>query len=483
MKKETIILYGGFLLVSAASMFISKTGQHIASGLLLLLGAFFLYIYFYRKTKSLVNFKGLLSLSFVGGEGIAAFQLSNLQTDWSIMTWVCFAVFYLSFLAGYDGKEWQYRKKDKMGNGRRTDEAADTKVGKAGAEKRKRMEKRLLISAVAVSAVSFAAFLTEACILGYVPLFSKDTHAYNYFHITGIHYFTVTCMMVHALTLIYWMVHRENQKMGISGKQSRKNLAVLIVSNAAALSIAILCISKFQFLLTVALPLFIYLMMKRNVNTKRILLVGGGIAVLVILVMIVMIMRRNYAPGYLNDIFEMKDPNLPMFVQYPYIYVANNYANFNCLVEQMTEHTLGLRMAFPLFALTGLKFVSPIREWLVLPVYLTKTELNTLTIIYDAYYDFGLIGVILFGILLGCACAFLAREMRENKNPVIYLFGGQIAVYVALSFFSTWFSVSTTWFWLAVTGAIYWYVGTDWKGISKKIKRKQKAWKQKGENE
>ena len=64
-----------------------------------------------------------------------------------------------------------------------------------------------------------------------------------------------------------------------------------------------------------ALPLVIYLMMKRNVNTKRILLVGGGIAVLVILVMIVMIMRRNYAPGYLNDIFEMKDPNLAMFVQ------------------------------------------------------------------------------------------------------------------------------------------------------------------------
>ena len=77
MKKETIILYGGFLLVSAASMFISKTGQHIASGLLLLLGAVFLYVYFYRKTKSLVNFKGLLSLSFVGGEGIAAFQLSK----------------------------------------------------------------------------------------------------------------------------------------------------------------------------------------------------------------------------------------------------------------------------------------------------------------------------------------------------------------------------------------------------------------------
>ncbi len=107
MKKETIILYGGFLGISIASMCISKTGQHIASGLLLLLGAIFLYGYFYKKTKNLVNYRGLLSLAFVGGEGIAAFQLSNLQTEWSRMTWLCFAAFYLSFLIGYDYKEYR----------------------------------------------------------------------------------------------------------------------------------------------------------------------------------------------------------------------------------------------------------------------------------------------------------------------------------------------------------------------------------------
>ena len=190
----------------------------------------------------------------------------------------------------------------------------------------------------------------------------------------------------------------------------------------------------------------------------------------VVLVMAVMIMRRNYEPGYLNGIFEMKNPNFPMFVQYPYIYVANNYANFNCLVEQMTQHTMGLRMAFPLFALTGLKFISPFREWLVQPVYLTKTELNTLTIIYDAYYDFGLVGVILLGVVLGWVCAFLAKKMKEGRNPIIYLFGGQIAVYVALSFFSTWFSVSTTWFWFGVTGVIYWYVGRGGIGKMKKVR-------------
>lgn len=462
MKKDKIILYGVFLGISVASMCISKTGQHIASGLLLLLGAIILYLYFYYKTKNLVNYQGLLALSFMGGEGIAAFQLSNLQTDWSLMTWICFIAFSLCFFLGYDGKEYfDMRKRQAVVSNMKEEKGGSYYIENEKINKNSIMEKRLFVSAVVVAVISFFSFVLEACILGYVPLFSKDTHAYNYFHITGVHYFTVTCMMTHALTLIYWMVHRENRKKGWCQKIYKNRIVILVIANMLALSIAILCISKFQLLLTVALPLFIYLMMKKDINIKRFLLIGAVIAVIVIAVMIVMIMKRNYAPGYLNDIFEMKNSNLPMFVQYPYIYIANNYANFNCLVEQVTDHTMGIRMAFPLFALTGLKFVSPFREWLIQPVYLTKTELNTLTIIYDAYYDFGLIGVILFGLLLGWICSFLNKKMKHDKNPVIYLFGGQIAMYVVLSFFSTWFSVPTTWFWLAVTGIIYWYVGWE----------------------
>ena len=51
-----------------------------------------------------------------------------------------------------------------------------------------------------------------------------------------------------------------------------------------------------------------------------------------------MIIKRNYGEGYLNDIFEMRNKNLPMAVQYPYMYIANNYANFNCMTEQLTQH-------------------------------------------------------------------------------------------------------------------------------------------------
>ena len=35
---------------------------------------------------------------------------------------------------------------------------------------------------------------------------------------------------------------------------------------------------------------------------------------------------------YLNGIFEMKNAATPIFITQPYMYIANNYDNFDCLV-------------------------------------------------------------------------------------------------------------------------------------------------------
>ena len=91
------------------------------------------------------------------------------------------------------------------------------------------------------------------------------------------------------------------------------------------------------------------------------------------------------------------------------------------------------------------------------PPYVTKTELTTVTLFYDAYYDFGILGVIVFACALGFVAQLLVRKAEEMKNPIGYLFYSQFGVYMMLSFFTTWFSNPTTWFYLAVTGvmAIY----------------------------
>ena len=92
-------------------------------------------------------------------------------------------------------------------------------------------------------------------------------------------------------------------------------------------------------------------------------------------------------------------------------------------------------------------------------IYLTKPELTTLTMFYDAYYDFGIFGVFFFAMLIGIVAKILMNVVKNSKNPTAYLFYGQIAIYLGLAFFTTWFSNPTTWFWLALTGMMHWYVG------------------------
>lgn len=80
---------------------------------------------------------------------------------------------------------------------------------------------------------------------------------------------------------------------------------------------------------------------------------------------------------------------------------------------------------------------------------------------YDAYYDFGVLGVFLFAVLIGGAAGRIGKSIKGCSNPTAYLFYGQIAIYLGLAFFTTWFSNPTTWFWLVLTGMMYCFVGYD----------------------
>ena len=165
----------------------------------------------------------------------------------------------------------------------------------------------------------------------------------------------------------------------------------------------------------------------------------------------------------MNGIFEMKYAKMPIFITQPYMYIANNYDNFNCMVEALPGHSFGLKGLFPLWALTGLKFFFP--QLINFPVYVDKKELTTLTMFYDAYYDFGWGGVFIFSCALGFVAYLLTIKLREMRNPMGYLLYAQMGIYFVLSFFTTWFSNTTTWFYLIVTGmmAVYYGVAEHWR--------------------
>ena len=86
-----------YLICYLASYILARFDHYLVSGVLLLASAIWLYMEDYRKYKNLIHLRGLFSLFWVGGEGLACLKLSNLQTDWSGMTWFCLFLAYIGF--------------------------------------------------------------------------------------------------------------------------------------------------------------------------------------------------------------------------------------------------------------------------------------------------------------------------------------------------------------------------------------------------
>ena len=431
-----------YLICYGISFILAWQHLYVLSGLVLVGAAVWLYIRDYIRTGNLIHLRGLFCLFFVGGQGISCFKLSYLQTDWLLITWISFFLAVMAFwwvfevlTRLYDG--WSAAD---MGSVYKYYSSADSPL----------QANRILISMAVITLVSILAFAFEAWRLGFVPMFSYGVpHAYSYFHISGVHYFTISCILIPALTVLYTKV---------TEKISGRTWILLIAGNLTAVAIPILCVSRFQLLFAVGFAAVMYLMLYKKITWKMI--VTGLLIMIPVYVLLTVARRHNVT--YLNGIFEMKNSKMPIFITQPYIYVANNFENFNCMVEQLTAHTWGLQMLFPFFALTGLKFVFP--QLVTIPDFVTKTELTTLTMFYDAYYDFGIIGTALFAFIIGLTAAAVSILVRQKKNPMTYMFYGQIAIYLGLAFFTTWFSNPTTWFWLALTLMMYWFVGYRRKG-------------------
>lgn len=415
-----------YLISYAASYLFARAGYYWLSGLVLILAALFLYWYDYRRSENIVHLRGLFSLFWVGGQGIACLKLSELSVDWNILTWLCFLLAFMGFWMSFEFLQQMYGT-----SGR----------GRSSWFNFQGYELPLFLSMVIVTVVSVTAFIAEAVVLGFIPFFIKGVpHAYSTFHITGVHYFTVSCVLVPALSVLYFCIEQ-----GRNGFR----MALAVIMDLVACAIPVLCVSRFQLILAVGLAVLTYIIMEHRLK----IFYAVGLAVGMVVIYVILTVARGHDIPYLNSIFQMKNSQMPIFITQPYMYIANNYDNFNCLVEWLPSHTFGLRMLFPLWALTGLKFLVP--ALVNFPIYVTKEELTTVTLFYDSFYDFGIIGVLFFSCILGGAAFFLVRMVKRVRNPLGYLFYAQFAIYLMLSFFTTWFSNPTTWFYFAVTGLLY----------------------------
>ena len=442
-----------------SSYMLSSIGEHLLSGILLILLSLWLYMYYYRRSGGILLCPaGLFSLSWIGGSGISAFQLSNLQTDWLPETWIVIFGMAAAFLLAYEavtGEKWQKRIPIKYDKGI---------GGEPESEDGLSLREESIFTAIVIFITAFlslSAFIFEAVKLQYIPLFTEDMpHAYSYFHITGVHYFTTAFVLLPSEAAVYLMLRKKE------GSPLRFCLMDAAVCFCAFLGLLlpVLLVSRFQLILSAALCIFTILIIRREslqgLLSGRRLILSLLIAISALGLYIFLTIERAHSVEYLRSIFEMRDPGLPIWIIQPYMYVANNFDNLNCLVRDLSQHTHGLRMLYPLLVFTGIKFFHP--ELVSFPIYVTKEELTTLTIAYDAYYDFGILGVVIFALILGALMGLIEmRIMRRGSRcryMLWYVTAAQPVFYLALSFFTTWYSNPSTWFYMGASAMSYVFI-------------------------
>lgn len=441
MKTEWFKL-GIYTAAYVMSIVLGEAGLSAPSGLCLMFAAAFLYLSEYQRTRSTLNLRGLLALGLIGGEGVARFRLSRLSTDWTMETWLSFYLFYLIFdlsaqlaeqvrAARAEEEKLAEMMDGKCGHGR-------TAVGE-GIESDLRFFRYAILGLLGIS---WAAFFFEARRLGFVPLFTVDTpHAYSYFHVKGVHYFTTLAVLTPSVAMLYLSARR---------KQGLRPDVLALLGLLLPVLLTILMVSRFQFMISVILAVFVALLSGRRYKLWQLLL----LLVLMIAAYVFITIERAHSVEYLNGIFEMKDPSTPIFITQPYMYIANNYDNFNVMTRELTMHAHGLRMLYPFVTLSGLKFFVPSLAQ-GFPLFVTKEELTTVTMLYDAWYDFGLAGIVLFAVVLGLVSGAVAHAHRKDQNPFSALLYAQLAFYYLVSFFTTWFSNPATWFYLGVSFLLY----------------------------
>ena len=164
------------------SFILSRIPLNGVSGIVLIFAALYIYRKRYKESSNVVDLLGIYGLGFIAAQGIACFKLSYLQNEWSPLTWLCLYLAYACPYISYHilNKKFEYDKTVKI-------------ISKLKGGIGKKQLNIIYMAMILLSIVSLCAFLTEAAVLAYIPLFVRGVpHAYSYYHIRGVHYFTVS---------------------------------------------------------------------------------------------------------------------------------------------------------------------------------------------------------------------------------------------------------------------------------------------------
>ncbi len=397
------------------------------------------FIYYWKSSKRLCNSKGIFGLFWFGTIGLSCLQLHPLQVDWKFETWICLLSAFYFFCLGFNlTKQAKEKESDRI------------------------IEKKNILLAIAVVlAASVVAFLLEYKMEGFLPIFSKNMSSYKDFGITGLHYFTVSAFIIPILTVIYIFDYRKNIKI--------KEIIFLLVANIYSIAVPILVVSR-QLLIMTAVTVVITLFYKASSHggIKQKIAISALIA-LAIIGWGFISSSRNQDDEYIKKYLKLGDSSILSSKQMQtYTYVALNYDNFNYNVNNCDDYSYGEKSLFPLFALTGLKFVFDVNGEGYKNMIHSYT---TMPIVIAPYMDFRLAGIIIYMLILGLIC----KKIETKKDNAFSVSLKVLMLYsLSFTFFYPTFSDPNIIFDFAYLLVLY-YGAINWNRLISKSKKKKES--------
>ena len=446
----------GFLAL-LSGIFLNPVNHFLLAALLVAVAiCLYLLQVFLVADKNWLDFRAVFSGVWLGTIGLAALRLAEYQTQWESKTWVLMAIAYLMLQLGVTlGLALAPAVCNKT--------IACAKKFQLGRLGLKLHPNRLFGLCIVTTLIGLACFSINIAIKGFIPAFSNIYNAYTEFY-TKFHVFSVAAVAV--APLCYYCI--ATQPLALF-----KKIILGFCIFYLVFAFPILAVSRGVFIVA-ALGLAVcvyYLHGKRLwVLILSIALIGGCYMFASEL--------RNYTdeqmqiyfqpaqiqlPGSnntndsqntdpsdsINDNNSMNNETLPETfslspkMAFVYSYVTVSHDNFNEAVAHTTEHSWGARQMIPFNVILRSQRLSDKVD--STPFYQVSPLLNTINLIGDFFYDFGLVGVILC-MLLWCVIFGIVQGFYErSKNIFILLILGNTMVPVAMCFFSTWLSNFTHW--------------------------------------
>lgn len=412
MKKELNLTFISSIVVTIILIIAYLLGEwefHKIAGGIVIFGAILLFLLFYTTSQDILNTRGIFLLAWLGSNGLSLLQLHKSQENWKIETWIVIWGSTVFMLFGFFWGLYNKGKRFKI---------------------MMRYKVDFFSIIIVFSAIIVFFFIVETVASGGLPIFSNSMSAYLEFGLSYIHYITVSCVLIPPMTVLYLNEYRVR----------RKRLVTLFLINIIMFAIPVLIVSRQLLLLQIVITFMTYFEIHGFKFKMRHL-----VAIVAVLVgaWIMLSMFRNQSDEYLRIVLQLDNNQSVPFYQF-YMYIAFNIDTFNANVGNILHHTLGTQMLYPLLTLTGLKKIIP-ESLMTIDVNMITTTFNTSTFLTPAYADFGVIGNILFAIVIGSIAGSIEKK-RKKKNDRKYILMHVLMDYAFMfTFFVSFFANTSIW--------------------------------------